>query len=128
MIDRQLKLAFSDIKRDIELHQDQINSLKEKNEELRKRIRKLEEEKVKSTPLMDDIAKLISDKALSSKEIFTRLYDKGIKIHEKSVPRAIKSLLKNGRIRKVKDGKVFKYEISSKIESIEDPIIYDRII
>lgn len=77
---------------------------------------------------MDDIVKLISDKSLSSREIFSKLSDKGINIHEKSVPRAIKALIKIDKIRKIKDGKVFKYETNKKIEKIEEPIIYDRII
>jgi Fe2+ or Zn2+ uptake regulation protein len=114
-LEKQLRIAFSEIKRDITLHEEKIESMKDTIDDLKKKIRKLEDEKQKTTPLMEDILSLIkietkdNSKGLNSKDIFSKLKLKGIKIHEKSVPRAIKSLLKLELITKTSDGKNYLY-------------------
>jgi len=113
-LDRQLKIAFSEIRRDIDLQNDQIKNLKEQVVNLKEKISYLEKEQITMTPLMEDILLLLEEKPMNSKQLFIELQNKGKKIHEKSVPRSIKSLINIGKIKKKKEGKVYIYHINEK--------------
>lgn len=108
-LDRQLKIAFSEIKSDIELQNSQITKLKEEIKSLKEKIQFLEKENIKITPLMNDILELIKIKPMNSRELFLKLQSQGKKIHEKSIPRSIKSLVDIGKINKKKEGKIYIY-------------------
>lgn len=91
------------------LHKNEIEFLKEKINNLTLKLNSFEEQQINITPLMNNILNLIKNKALSSKEIYDKLNENGIKIHQKSIPRSIKSLIKISKIKKIENEKPVKY-------------------
>ncbi|MBN2880505.1 hypothetical protein JXM83_00490 [Candidatus Woesearchaeota archaeon] len=117
-LDKQLKVAFAEIKRDMDFHKDLISELREQVKDLKSEMEKLKEDKVKTTPLMDNILELIKIRPMNSKEIYYQLQNKGLNIHEKSIPRAIKYLLKIEKIKREKEGKSYNYILNNNIQII----------
>jgi transposase len=65
---------------------------------------------VKVTGLMTQVLDALEDGVLTSGEIYGQLQEKGIKVHEKSIPRALRKLIDHGLVKITPSGGTNLYE------------------
>lgn len=64
----------------------------------------------KVTPLMRSVLDILEAGAMQSGDIYRRLLDMEVRVHEKSVPRALKGLIGQGLVRVNSDSGGYRYE------------------
>lgn len=65
---------------------------------------------VKVTPLMNSIMGILGSGSMRSGEIYRKLLESEVRVHEKSVPRALKGLISQGMVKVSSDSGGYKYE------------------
>ena len=64
----------------------------------------------KVTPLMNSIIEVLGSGSMRSGEIYRKLLENEVRVHEKSIPRALRGLINQGLVRVSSDSGGYKYE------------------
>jgi hypothetical protein len=68
----------------------------------------------KTTPLMSSIIEVLGTGSMRSGDIYRKLLENDVRVHEKSIPRALRGLINQGLVRVNSDSGGYKYEKTGK--------------